>query len=141
MIKYLLLAFLVVASFSAYNATKAKSLAYICASTFGTEAEINGWTCKYCKYNNLTNVHLHQCRLRPSTIPSSISSASLDTTPAKTLLSSPLEAPSASKIGLSILMPPKYFLVYAGALSRMLRLPSSSRLLQCFRRSGGIHPN
>lgn len=44
--------------FGAYNITKAKSMGFICASTFGTEAEINSWTCKYCSYNNVTNVNI-----------------------------------------------------------------------------------
>lgn len=56
MMKYLLVALLGCLALAAYSPAKAKSLAYICASTFGTEAEINSWTCKYCSYNNLTNV-------------------------------------------------------------------------------------
>jgi hypothetical protein len=107
MMKYLLLALLACSVLSAYNVTKAKSLAFICASTFGTEAEINSWTCKYCKYNNLTNVSVVPYRPRPSTTPSSISLVSQDTTPPKTPSSLPSEVPSASRIGLSTLMPPK----------------------------------
>lgn len=42
---------------STYNASMAKNLAYVCACTFATAEEINNWTCKYCVYNNLTNVH------------------------------------------------------------------------------------
>ncbi len=38
MMKYIVGLLLVSAVLGAYNATKAKSLAYICASTFGTEA-------------------------------------------------------------------------------------------------------
>jgi hypothetical protein len=70
MMKYLLVAALLLCGvMGAYNATKAKSLAYVCASTFGTEAEINSWTCKYCSYNNLTNVSQIAHRPKPSTIP------------------------------------------------------------------------
>lgn len=38
MIKYLLWIVFITGALTAYNTTKAKSMAYICASTFGTEA-------------------------------------------------------------------------------------------------------
>jgi hypothetical protein len=93
--------------FGAYNTTKAKSMGFICASTFGTEAEINSWTCKYCSYNNVTNVNVLSSSPKPSITLSSIFSVSLDICPLKMLLLLPLEALSLSKIGSSILMPLK----------------------------------
>lgn len=107
MMKYLLWTLLACSVLSAYNVTKAKSLAFICASTFGTEAEINSWTCKYCKYNNLTNVPPLSPRPKPSTTPSSISLASPDTTPPKMPSSLPSEVPSVSRTGSSTLTPLK----------------------------------
>ena len=47
---------LVVCVFSSYNATRARKMAYSCAATFSTEAEINNWTCKYCSEYKLINV-------------------------------------------------------------------------------------
>ena len=55
--KLLLSFFLLYAVLSAYNVTRSRKLAYACAATFGTEAEINSWTCKYCGEYNLTNVN------------------------------------------------------------------------------------
>lgn len=107
MMKYLLLALLACSVLSAYNVTKAKSLAFICASTFGTEAEINSWTCKYCKYNNLTNVPTLSRRPKPSTTPSSTFLASPDTIPPKMPSWLPSGAQSASRTGSLILMPLK----------------------------------
>lgn len=55
--KTLLVSFVLVCGvLSAYNITRAKNLAYACGATFGTEAEINSWTCKYCSQYKLTNV-------------------------------------------------------------------------------------
>lgn len=103
--KYLVVALLLVYGvFGAYNITKAKSMAFICASTFGTEAEINSWTCKYCAYNNVTNVNIFSSSPKPSITLSSISLASLDICLLKMLLLLPLEALFLSKIGSSILM-------------------------------------
>lgn len=47
---------LVVSVASSYNATLARNLAFACASTFGTEAEINQWSCKYCAEYKLISV-------------------------------------------------------------------------------------
>lgn len=135
MMKYLLLALLACSVLTAYNATKAKSMAYICASTFGTEAEINSWTCKYCSYNKLTNVKNIALRPKLSIIPSLISLDSLATSPLRTPLSLPSEAQSAFRTGLSISMPPRYLHFYKGSLSRLLRLPSAPRILQRLLRS------
>ena len=48
MIKVILSLLLLSTVFSAYNATKAHKMAYVCAAAFGTAAEIDSWTCKYC---------------------------------------------------------------------------------------------
>lgn len=109
MMKYLVSILLITSTLCAYNATKARSLAYICASTFGTEAEINSWTCKYCAYNNVTNVrNMSSFRARPSTTLFLISSASLPTYPLMMRLLWCSGAQLASRIGLSISMPLRY---------------------------------
>ena len=56
MIKTIISLLLVSTIFCAYNVTKARKLAYVCASAFGTTEEINSWTCKYCSEYKLTNV-------------------------------------------------------------------------------------
>lgn len=131
--KYLVGILLISSVMCAYNATKARSLAFICASTFGTEAEINSWTCKYCTYNNVTNVQTLSLRVRPLTTPSLISSAS----PATWLLRMPLlshsEAQSVSRTGSSTSMLPKYSPNNQGAISWMFGMRGSSRFLQRLR--------
>jgi len=94
---------LVCTAFSAYNTTRARNLAYACASTFGTEAEINSWTCKYCSVYKLTNVINNLLRLKLSITQFLIFSDILDI-PLKMM---PLlllsEAQSVFKTGLLIL--------------------------------------
>ena len=47
---------LVSTALCAYNVTKARKMAYTCASAFATAEEISSWTCKYCSEYKLTNV-------------------------------------------------------------------------------------
>ena len=52
---------------AAYNTSRAYDFKYLCAATFGTEAEINSWTCKYCPNYKLINVtHILKPRLKHS---------------------------------------------------------------------------
>lgn len=99
---------LAAAVMGAYNVTRARKLAYGCASTFGTEAEINAWTCKYCSEYKLINVFPLLSRLKPSIILSLTSLAIPDTPQKMTLSSSPSGALSVYRIGLSTWTPLKY---------------------------------
>lgn len=106
--KTLLIAVLLVCSvFAAYNTTKAKNLAYACASTFGTEAEINSWTCKYCSYYKLISVRTDLFRPKHSTTPFSISSATLATQLLMMQLWLHSGVLSVFRTGLLISMPPR----------------------------------
>ena len=87
---------------SAYNITRAKNMAYVCAAAFGTEAEINSWTCKYCQQYKLTNVQTLRPRPKHSTTLFWTSSDTLDSPQTTRLSLLLLEAPSAFKTGLWI---------------------------------------
>ena len=84
---------------SAYNSTMAINMAFVCADNFGTDAEIVNWTCKYCKFYNLTNVRVMLLRPRLIITPSWTSLGSQAFRQLILPLLSLLEAPSAYKIG------------------------------------------
>ncbi len=66
MIKETIILLLVASAMAAYNVTRARKLAYACAATFASEAEINQWSCKYCSEYKLISVLLILSRPKPS---------------------------------------------------------------------------
>ena len=54
--KIVLFFLLAVSVLSAYNVTRARKMAYVCAAAFSTADEINKWNCKYCSEYKLINV-------------------------------------------------------------------------------------
>lgn len=116
-------------------------MAYACAATFGTEAEVNNWSCKYCAEYKLINVTLKVLRLKPLT---TLFWTSLDIQVIHLKIMPLLllsEALLVFKIGLSTLTPLRYFTKYKGSISWMLWMSSSSRILQRFCRCLRLYQN
>ena len=88
-----------------YNSTMAHNLVNVCAAAFSTEAEINSWSCKYCKEYKLINVFMNLSRPKFSATRSWIYSGLLVTL----LMIMPSLSPSGAlfrfRIGLLTSMP------------------------------------